>query len=205
MTKLDLKKIVTISVLLTFGFYLASQSFPSVNFWKYSIVSFFVFLILYFLNFIYEKYLWNSHWIIKKLFILVGFQEYPDISGTWEMQYFSSYKYDWGKSKYITKGNGIVKIKKIHGGFSYTGNFNKSDFKSSSNYFERNENNKSEWTLGYKYTNDPKETDLAQTGFVGHCGFSILNFDSENPKELSGFYGNDENRKTRGKMALTKK
>lgn len=205
MTKLDLKKIVTFSVLLTFGFYLASQRFPGVDFWKYSIVSFAVFIILYFLSLIYENYLWNSHWTIKKLFILVGFQEYPNISGTWKMQYFSSYKYDWEKSKYITEGRGIVKIKKIYGGFLYTGNFDKSDFKSSSNYFERNENDKNEWTLGYKYTNNPKETDLAQTGFVGHCGFAILNFDSEKQKEINGFYGNDENRKTRGKMTLTKK
>ncbi|MDX9778622.1 MAG: hypothetical protein RBT30_00005 [Patescibacteria group bacterium] len=205
MTKLNLKKIVSISVLLTFAFYAVSNKFPELNFWKYSIVSAIIFLILYLLNFLYEKFFWNKHWIIKKLFILIGFQEYPNIVGGWEMEYFSSYKYDWDNSKYNTKGKGEIKIKKVEGGFIYSGNFDQSRFKSSSNYFEKNQNNKLEWILGYKYTNDPKETNLSQTGFVGHCGFTILNFDEDKPEEMSGFYGNDENRKTRGKIILKKK
>ena len=205
MTRLDLKKIVSISVLLTFAFYAVSNKFPWLNFWKYSIVSAIIFLILYCLNFIYEKYLWNKHWLIRKLFIFIGFQEYPDITGKWEMEYASSYKYDWENSQYNTKGTGKIEIKKTDGGFIYSGNFDQSKFKSSFNYFEKNQNNKEEWILGYKYTNNPMETDLANTGFVGHCGFAILNFEECKPKEINGFYGNDENRKTRGKIILKKK
>lgn len=205
MTKLNLKKIVSISVLLTFAFYAVSNKFPELNFWKYSIVSAIIFLILYLLNFLYENFFWNKHWIIKKLFILIGFQEYPNIVGGWEMEYFSSYKYDWDNSKYNTNGKGEIEIKKVEGGFIYSGNFDQSIFKSSSNYFERNQNNRLEWVLGYKYNNGPKETNLSQTGFVGHCGFTILNFDEDKPEEMSGFYGNDENRKTRGKIILKKK
>jgi len=205
MTKLNLKKIVSISVLLTFAFYAISNKFPSLDFWKYSIVSVIIFLILYLLNYSYENYFWNKHWIIKKVFILLGFQEYPNIIGKWEMDYFSSYKYDWENSKYNTTGKGDICIKKIEGGFSYSGKFGESEFKSSSNYFEKNKNNQQEWILGYKYINNPNETDISITGFVGHCGFSILNFDQEKPKEMMGFYGNDENRKTRGKMILKKK
>ena len=205
MTKLNLKKIVSISVLLTFAFYAISNKFPNLDFWKYSIVSAAIFLILYLLNYLYENYFWNKHWIIKKIFILLGFQEYPNIVGKWEMDYFSSYKYDWENSKYITTGKGNVTIKKIEGGFLYSGKFGESEFKSSSNYFERNKDDRKEWILGYKYTNNPNETNVSETGFVGHCGFSILNFDQEKPKEMTGFYGNDENRKTRGKMVLKKK
>lgn len=205
MTKLNLKKIVSISVLLTFAFYAISNRFPGLDFWKYSIVSVLIFLILYFLNFLYENYLWNKHWIIKKIFIFIGFQEYPDIAGKWEMDYFSSYKYDWENSKYNTTGKGNVNIKKIEGGFVYTGKFGESSFKSSSNYFEKNKNNVKEWILGYKYTNNPTETNISNTGFVGHCGFAILNFDQDKHKEMTGFYGNDENRKTRGKIILRKK
>ncbi len=205
MTKLNLKKIVSVSVLLTFAFYAISNRFPSLYFWKYSIVSAVIFLILYLLNYLYENYLWNKHWIIKKIFILLGFQEYPNIVGKWEIDYCSSYKYDWKNSKYNTTGKGDVAIKKIEGGFLYSGKFGESEFKSSSNYFERNKSDQQEWILGYKYTNNPNETNISDTGFVGHCGFAILNFDQEKPKELTGFYGNDENRKTRGKMILKKK
>ena len=205
MTKLNLKKIVSISVLLAFAFYTVSNKFPELNFWKYSIVSAIIFFILYFLNYVYEKYLWNKHWIIRNIFILIGFQEYPNIIGKWEMEYSSSYKYDWDNSKYVTKGKGEIIIKKVEGGFVYFGSFDQSKFKSSSNFFERNQNNRLEWILGYKYSNDPKETNLSQTGFVGHCGFTILNFDEDEPKKMLGFYGNDENRKTRGKITLKKK
>lgn len=66
------------------------------------------------------------------------------------MDYFSSYKYDWEKSKYITTGKGDILIKKIEGGFLYSGKFGESEFKSSSNYFERNKNNEKEWILGYE-------------------------------------------------------
>lgn len=204
MTKIDLKKIVSISVLLTFAFYYISNRFPEVNFWKYSIVSVVIFLILYLLNLLYEKCLWNKHWLIKKIFIFIGFQEYPNIVGNWSMDYFSSYKYDWEKSEYTTTGKGAVRIKKIVGGFYYSGEFGESKFRSTSNYFERNLNNENEWTLGYKYINDPNETNISNTGFVGHCGFSMLHFNQGNPEEMIGFYGNDENRKTRGKITLKK-
>lgn len=202
MTKLNLKNIVYITVLLTFAFYLSSTKFPQLNFWKYSIASFAIFSIIYSLDFIYEKYFWNKHWLIKKIFTLIGFQEYPNISGKWKMKYFSSYKYDWDNSKYKFTGEGDIFIKKIYGGFAYSGKFDQSSFKSSSNYFERNRNNKEEWVLGYKYANCPEETDLHNSGFAGHFGFAMLNFDEEKCNELVGFYGNDENRKTRGKILL---
>lgn len=205
MTKLDLKRIVYISVLLTFGFYLVSQQFPWLDFWKYSFVAFGVFIILYALNYVYENYLWNSHFLIRKVFAFLGFQEYPNIIGTWEMTYFSSYKYDWNKSEYKTISKGRITINKIEGGFFYKGNFDKSHFKSTSNYFERNRNNSNEWILGYKYINDPEETDISGTGFVSHCGVAVLNFDNKKPKEIEGFYGNNENRKTRGKIILKRK
>lgn len=188
-------------MLLTFGFLFVAKQFPDFPFWKYSFVSFVIFTFLYSLNFLYERYFWNHGWF-KKIFVLIGFQEYPDIVGKWEMEYSSSYKYDWEKSEYKTKGAGDVVIKKIEGGFHYSGHFDKSSFGSSSNYFENNRNNKNEWILGYKYNNNPKETVINDLGFVGHFGFSMLTFDSENPNKMTGFYGNDENRKTRGKIVL---
>lgn len=205
MNRLSLKKIVSISVLLTFAFYSVSNKFPQLNFWKYSFVSFAVFLILYCLDFLYEKYLWDKHLIIRKLFTMIGFQEYPNIAGEWKIKYFSSYLYDWKGQKYKTKGIGKINIKKIKGGFQYSGNFSESYFKSSFNNFERNQNNKKEWSMGYKYFNTPKETNLSKTGFVSHSGFVILNFDEEHANQITGFYGTDENRKTRGKLLLTKK
>ena len=205
MTKLNLKKIVSVSVLLTFAFYTISQKIPELNFWKYSLVSFLIFSILYSLNLIYEKYLWKKNIFIKTPFLLLGFQEYPDITGKWRMDYYSSYKYDWDNSKYNTKGTGEIIIKKIEGGYKYSGNFDQSNFKSSSNFFEKNKNNKNEWLFGYKFTNNPKETDLSGTGFAGHNGFVLLNYDLEDKNKIIGFYGNDENRKTRGKIILTKR
>jgi|GEM_PF-3322244 hypothetical protein len=204
MTKLNLRKIVSISVFLTFAFYALSQKVPDIKFWKYSIISVIIFFILYLLNLLYENFFWNKHIILKKPFLWLGFQDYPNITGDWEMSYYSSYKYDWDGSEYKTKGIGTIKIKKIEGGFSYSGNFNDSSFKSSNNFFEKNKNNKTEWVLGYKYTSKPQETDLANTGFVEHCGFVILNYDKEDINEIQGFYGNDENRKTRGKLILKK-
>ncbi len=204
MTKVNLKNFISITVLLTFAFYFINTKLPEWNFWKYSFVSLVIFLIIYILNFLYEKYLWNKHKYVVKIFTIVGFQKYPNISGEWKMKYNSSYKDDWDKSIYMTKGTGKIKIRKIDGGFLYSGNFDKSKFKSKNNFFENNKNNNEEWILGYRYLNDPKETNIANTGFVGHSGFTILNFDENNPNEITGFYGNDENRKTRGRIILEK-
>ena len=204
MIKLDLQKIVFMSVLLTFAFYYVSNEFLEPLFWQYSVVSMAIFLVLYGLSCLYEKCLWKMPYA-KHIFTLIGFQEYPNIVGRWEMEYFSSYKYDWKALTYHTIGKGYIDIEKIEGGFLYKGKFAESEFKSTSNFFERNKNNKKEWTLGYKYNNAPTNTDTSRMGFVSHYGFLLLEFDQDSHEEMKGFYGNDEDRKTRGKIILKRK
>ena len=204
MIKLDLKKIVGVLVLLTLAFYYVSNKLLELFFWKYSLVSTAILSVLYGLNCLYEKCVWKIPYA-KRIFTFIGFQAYPNIVGRWEMEYFSSYKYDRKTLTYRTIEKGYIEIKKIEGGFLYKGKFAESEFKSTSNFFERNKNNKKEWVLGYKYINAPTNTDTSKMGFVSHYGFLLLEFDQDSHGEMKGFYGNDENRKTRGKIILKRK
>ena len=59
------------------------------------------------------------------------------------------------------------------------------------------------WFLVYAYRNKPQITKLTNSLSGGmHEGFTYLDVESDN--KLEGYYANDENRKTRGKLVLTK-
>ena len=204
MVTLRLKNIVYLTVFITLGFFILRDAFPQFNFLTQGLIALAVFLILSVINYSYENLLWDKKWA-KLLFpLFFGLQKYPNIAGVWDMKYYSSYKFDWDNEEYITEGTGEIKIQKVNGGFYYSGKFNESEFYSIYNFFEANKYSKNMWVLGYMYTNDPKETNLSKSGFVSHKGFTILNFNKETPDKMEGFYGNDENRKTRGRLILTK-
>ncbi|MCK4635291.1 MAG: hypothetical protein KAT32_00345 [Candidatus Moranbacteria bacterium] len=208
MAKLNLKKAIILIIILTFVLYYLNEKIilidPKYNIWKYGIVSSIIFLIVYGLHILYEKYLWK-YWVFKKIFIQLGFQEYPKIDGSWTMKCWSSYKFNWDTEEYETKviGKDIV-IKKIINGFSFSGDFDKSGFESTFSFLKQDKNNKKNWMIGYHYKNNPEDPKMIPTGFVEHNGFAVLFFNEDKESVITGFYGNDENRKTRGKIVLNK-
>lgn len=152
---------------------------------------------------------WNHIlWKIKGFFLpnlcgLAGFHSYPNLSGIWKIEYASSYKYDEKKDEYTTLGKGEAEIKQTYSNLFIKGVFGQSsDFESFISCLKQKENGY--WLLVYGYTNIPVDPKLQSSPGGGtHRGFCYLELNKRGDK-LTGFYSNDEIRKTRGKIVLTK-
>jgi len=150
----------------------------------------------------------HSVWRIKRFFIpkvcnLIGFHNYPDLNGDWKIAYSSSYKYDFKNNVYKTIGDGEAEIKQTYSNIFIKGVFGQSsNFESFIASLKQKENG--DWFLVYGYTNNPLDSKLQVSRSGGmHRGFCYLELNKKNDK-LTGFYSNDEVRKTRGKISLVK-
>lgn len=153
-------------------------------------------LIIYGLYIAWDKWLWKQKTLSYFLCKLVGFYEYPVLEGEWQINYESTYNNG-------TRGTGVVNIQQSYSSLFIEGNFSQnSSFESFFAQLKQKENGK--WFLVYAYRNKPHNTNLTNSLSGGmHEGFAYLNVVSKS--KLEGYYSNDENRKTRGKLVFTKK
>ncbi len=194
----DQQKYITSIVLLVAAIYLVGKwidTFFNKNFSPMITSIGTVSLIIYGLFIAWDKWLWKNKKISYLLCKLVGFHEYPNINGTWDITYQSSYNGG-------TTGNGQAIIEQTYSSLFVEGNFGvDSSFESFFAQLKQKENGK--WFLVYAYRNRPRNTKLTNSRSGGmHEGFTYL--DIVNKSKLEGYYSNDENRKTRGKVTLVK-
>lgn len=152
-------------------------------------------LAVYGLYIIWDKWLWKINWLSNLLCKLVGFYEFPVLRGKWQLSFESTYNNG-------TKGTGEAIIQQ-----SYSTLFIEGTFGENSNFYtffaqlKQKENGK--WFLVYAYRNNPKRAKLTNSPSGGmHEGFTYLDIISQT--KLEGYYSNDENRKTRGKIVFTR-
>lgn len=152
-------------------------------------------LTIYGLYYAWDKLLWKIPWLSLLLCKLVGFYEYPTLEGDWQIKYESTFNN--GK-----KGTGIATIQQSYSSLDIDGNFGaSSSFESFFAQLKQKDNGK--WFLMYEYRNKPHTPTLTNSLSGGmHEGFTYLDVVSNN--KLEGYYSNDENRKTRGKIVLTR-
>lgn len=152
-------------------------------------------LVIYLLHLAWEKWLWKQKWFSSLLSKIVGFYEYPVLEGRWQLNYESTYSGG-------TKGTGMATIQQNYSTLFIEGNFGEdSDFDTFFAQLKQKENGK--WFLVYAYRNKPKSKKLTSSKSGGmHEGFTYLDIISI--KKMEGYYSNDENRKTRGKLIFTK-
>jgi len=141
----------------------------------------------------WDKLLWKRKWLSYLLCKFVGFYEYPILEGQWELSFESIYNGG-------TKGTGEAIIQQSYSSLFIEGNFGQnSNFESFFAQLKQKESGK--WFLVYAYRNHPKSTKLTSSPSGGmHEGFTYL--DVKSPTKLEGYYSNDENRKTRGKIVF---
>ncbi len=152
-------------------------------------------VIIYGLYLAWDKWLWKQKGLAYILSKLVGFYEYPALDGKWKIVYESTF----GNT---TKGAGEATIQQSYSSLFIEGNFGQnSSFDSYFAQLKQKENGK--WFLVYTYRNKPHSTKLTNSPSGGmHEGFAYLDVVDKN--KLIGYYSNDENRKTRGKLTFTK-
>ncbi len=194
----DLQKYITSIVLLVVIIYVIGDRLK--GFLGNNIVSFItsigaISLAIYGLYLIWDRWLWKQKSLSSLICKLVGFYEYPVLEGKWQLSYESTYNGG-------TKGTGEVTNQQ-----SYSTLFIEGDFGQNSNFYsffaqlKQKENGK--WFLVYAYRNKPKSKKLTGSPSGGmHEGFAYL--DVINTTRMEGYYSNDENRKTRGKIIFTK-
>ena len=187
---------ITFIVFFTAGFYLLDQK-VSIPFLSASVISLIIFGVFLF----WDKFLWKQkQFFIPQLAKLAGLHDYPNLNGKWKAEYSSSYKYDTQNDRYITTGRGEIIIKQSYTSIFITGQFSESDSENFIATLKQKENGS--WFLIYGFRNKPKNEKLQNSPSGGmHEGFCYLDVESD---KLNGYYTNDENRKTRGRMILTK-
>ena len=191
------KQFITFIVFFTAGFYWINGiiSIPVLSSGLISTIIFLLFLL-------WDKYLWKvKRFPIPLIGKLMGFYNYPNLSGEWEAIYRSSYKPGYGEEN-KKEGKGSIKIKQTYTSIFINGNFGTSKFESFVSKLKQKENGN--WILIYGYRNRPIDEKLLNSKDGGmHEGFCCLEVCET--EKLEGYYTNDENRKTRGKIILTKK
>lgn len=193
----DYQKFISFIVLFAAGFYWLDSS-VHIPFLSAGVISGALFLLFLW----WDRYCWKyKHPIMKAVCWLIGFHCYPNLNGTWNAEYSSSYNYDFKRNEYRTFGNGVVKIRQTYSAIFVEGKFGESsEFESLVATLKQKENGN--WFLTYVYRSNPINIKLKKSPSGGmHIGFSYLEFQSG---DLIGFYSNDENRQTRGKLKLTK-
>lgn len=152
-------------------------------------------LVIYSLFLFWDKILWKVSPISKLIAMFVGFYNYPVLEGSWNLNYDSNF--NGGE-----KGEGLVRLKQTYSSLHIDGEFGqKSGFETFFTLLKQKENGK--WFLVYGYCNKPKDrTMMNSLSGNMHEGFAYLDIKDNN--EMLGYYSNDENRKTRGFIKLTK-
>lgn len=153
-------------------------------------------LAIYILYYVWNKWLWKIQWLSYLLCKLVGFYEYPVLNGNWSIKYESTFNN--GK-----RGVGDAIIQQSYSSLHIDGSFGtSSSFESFFAQLKQKESGK--WFLVYSYRSKPRTLALINSLSGGmHEGFVYLDIFDKN--KLEGYYSNDENRKTRGKIVLTRK
>lgn len=187
---------ITFIVFFTAGFYLLDQK-VSIPFLSASVISLIIFGVFLF----WDKFLWKQkRFFIPHIAKLAGLHDYPNLNGKWKAEYSSSYKYDTEHDRYVTTGTGEIIIKQDYTSIFITGQFSESDSESFVANLKQKENR--DWFLIYGFRNKPKSEKLQNSPSGGmHEGFCYLEVLHD---KLSGYYTNDENRKTRGRIVLIK-
>lgn len=187
---------ITFIVFFTAGFYILDQR-VSIPFLSASLIS----LIIFGVFLIWDNLLWKQkRFFIPHLAKLAGLHDYPDLNGKWKAQYYSSYKSDATDNQYVTNGDGEIVIKQTYSSIFITGQFSDSDSDSFVATLKQKENGS--WFLIYGFRNKPKSSKLQNSLNGGmHEGFCYLELKDD---KLTGYYTNDENRKTRGQVTLIK-
>ncbi len=159
-------------------------------------------IIGYLVFLLWDRWLWKEKRAFVPVFgFLMGFHNYPDISGKWTADYSSSYNYDDENAEYRTFGTGEVEIQQTYRSIFIKGRFGElSKFDSFAAMLKQKQNGS--WFLVYIYCNNPINQKLKDSQSGGmHEGFCYLDISND---QLEGYYTNDENRKTRGKISLTR-
>lgn len=192
------QRFIAFVVFFTAGFYWLNETvkIPYLSAGLISVVIFLVFVL-------WDRWLWKTKWLfIPLLGKLIGFHNYPNISGKWKIEYHSSYNFDSSNSQYTTTGTGEAEIKQTYSSVFISGVFGESSkFESFVAMFKEKENRSC--FLIYGYRNNPIDVKLKHSPSGGmHEGFCYLEVCKDG--KLDGYYTNDENRKTRGKIVLTR-
>ncbi len=152
---------------------------------------------------LFKKLLWKVKLFSFLFDLLLGLEYIPDISGEYEVEI----KSNWDESIPL---NGNIKVSQNYKDIFVKGKFANSKFETSNAYLFLNENKNSSkpksWNLIYSFESEPNKTSIGEnsTGFVSHKGIVELNICVDNLDCFNGFYGTDENRKTRGTISLKK-
>ncbi len=192
----DYQRFIAFIVLFTGGFYWLDGKIhlPFLSVSTISAVIFGLFLI-------WDRALWKvkKYYIARMCSLALGLYDYPNLNGKWKVHYFSSYKYDEKNNKYTVEGDGEVTIDQCYSTLCIEGTFDESSrFESIIANLKQKEGGK--WMLVYAYRNTPTDTAISSSPSGGmHMGFCYLELDLLENK-LEGFYSNDEQRKTRGKI-----
>lgn len=195
----DSQKFISFIVVFTVGFYWLNDSIK-IPYFSAGLVSLIIFIIFL----LWDRVAWKikKYNIVPTLGNLVGFYNYPSISGTWAVNYKSSYNYDSNKNRYTTQGTGRAEIKQTYSSLFITCDFGNESSNSESFIAKLKQKENGEWFLIYGYQNRPRDPRLANSLDGGmHEGFCYLTVKSN---KLEGYYTNDEGRKTRGKITFTK-
>src|SRR4051812_49277228 len=73
---------------------------------------------------IWDKFVWRVKITPFPLIAqLLGFHDYPDLTGEWTISYESSYKYDYKNNQYTTQGEGKATIKQSYSSLFVYGDF----------------------------------------------------------------------------------
>ncbi len=161
-------------------------------------------LVISVLFIIWDKLVWKLKTIPFPLICsILGFHNFPNLNGEWAITYESSYKYDEKQNRYTTKGKGNAVIEQSYSKLNINGDFGlSSNFESFVSKLQQKENGK--WFLVYAYKNIPGNIQLKSSPNGGaHEGFCYLDI-NKNCKEMTGYYSNDEQRKTRGNIKFKK-
>ena len=156
---------------------------------------------------VWKKYFWKiKSKPVVFLGSLLGFIDYPNIGGKWKVEVESSYALVVAAP--YTKKKGEATIKQEYDKISVTVKFkneaNTNDSKSYSFIAVLKQSEDECWYLIYGYTNNPQSLTLTNSHSGGqHNGFTYLDVEDD-LSCMEGYYCNDENRKTRGKIKFIK-
>lgn len=195
----DFAKFIRFVAIMAIGLYVFNELF------KKPILSLgLISLVIYGLYFVWDKRLWRykKHYVPQLAAALIGLHNFPDLNGKWSIEYWSSYEYDYDNNRYTQTGTGTADIEQTYSELFVSGRFG--DLSGFASYFSQlKEHENHRWYLVYGYRNNTISTSLQQFPSGGmHDGFCYL--EMRDDKTLEGYYTNDENRKTRGKIVLTR-
>lgn len=219
-----IKPIITVSVILTSGILILeplTQSLLPNNLQTTLFSTGAISLVIYGIYLVWQKWLWKiKNPVTVFVGSLLGFENIPVIEGKYEGVMKSSFQYDYNDDKYTKVMKAEVEIiQKSYQNIKIKSTFYKEDkitisSKSESDYakFVRDREfgeSDNKWAIIYNYLNNPnsnisEKDSRTRLPKQKHFGCGMFTSIENGQTVIEGFYGNGEERKTRGYYELRK-